>query len=63
MLISLLASSKRGIDILQQNEATLGRIDKQMIELVICKTALRQVEDADIVVKRASQGLYKRRFA
>lgn len=54
---SLRSARKRRVDVLEKHHAPLRRVRQQVIELVVGEAALGQVQDADVVVERASEGL------
>jgi hypothetical protein len=62
-LAGLRSLRERGIDILEQHDAALGRIREQVVELVVRQASLGQVEDADVVVERTGERLDEGRFA
>lgn len=54
---------ERRVDVLEEDEATTGSVQKQMIQLIVHHPALREVQDGKVVVKARREGLNEGRFA
>jgi len=60
---ALSSPRESSVDVLQQNDAPLGGVGEEVIKLVVGKTALGEVENADVVLQRAGERLDKGRLA
>jgi hypothetical protein len=59
----LLSTRERRINILQQHNTPFRRVRQQVIELVVRQSSLGEVENADVVIERAGEGLDEGGFA
>ena len=48
------------VDVLDQDKAAVNRVGEQMVELVVAEAALREIEQADVVIQRARERLDER---
>lgn len=51
------AVAEGGVDVLEQHESALGDDSQQVIEPVVGQAAFAQVQDGDVVVQMAGEGL------
>ena len=54
---TLRSSTESSVDILQQNDTPLGRIRKQMIQLVVRQSSFGKIQDTDVVLELSCERL------
>jgi hypothetical protein len=63
ILTGLYTATECRVHILQQYETAIGNQTQQVVQFIIGQASLCQIQQTDVVVERASEGLYERRLA